>query len=133
MKYTESRLITQVSNTQKERRDRTKSEDEPIATQFTHWSFSEDDLLLDEFLEPMDDRIEAYSMNDASPIEDHTYSVKSTETYSLQNFCAELSDIDCDLPDDITTLLEEESVLFVENKDPIAREDVWMGYPKIIV
>ena len=89
--------------------------------------------MLDEFLEPMDDRIEAYSMNDASPIEDHTYSVKSTETYSLQNFCAELCDIDCVLPDDITTLLEEENVLFVENKDPIAREDVWMGYPKITV
>ena len=127
-------MIAQVSDTQKEQGDSYKSEDESIATQFTQWRFLEDDLLLDEFLEPMDDCFEAYkSTNDASPIEDHTYSVKSKETYSLEHFCAELGDIDCVLPDDITTLLEEENVSFVENKDPITREDVWMGYPKITV
>ena len=127
-------MITQVSDTQKEQSDHDQSEDQLIDTEFALWNIFGEDLWLHEVLEPMDDCPEAdENTNDASAIEDHTYSVKSAETYSLQNFCAELCDIDCVLPDDIATLLEEENVSFVENKSPIATEDVWMGYPKITV
>ena len=128
-------MTTQVSDPQREQSDDDESGDESIATEFTHWSFFGDDLLLDEFLEPMDDDYseDDESTNDACPSEDHTYSAKSRETYSLQHFCAELCDIDCVLPDDIAILLEEENVSFEENKDPITRSDVWMGYPKIVV